>query len=392
MAGLPLSFGYLAKGVVSAAKSETDLVVIISYGLLFVNAVAVAVAAVAAIRVFWGPVNPALEKVREVSWRMLLPPLLIAVIGLEFEFIPTVADPLLIDAARVIAPGSDINQLVADHPTKSFLTATELTLFVGLLLFVFWERLHRMLSGMAHLDRFGPGAQFDHLLNGLSRLAAWHTKALQNGNLASYMRFTLAAIIVICVLTWLSAQPQSAGFDTGLLYADGHTWTLLAAAILVMAGALAAPFLHDRLALLMAIGVVGYGSAVFFLFAGAPDVAFTQLMVETVLVVVAAAVLSQYGTPPHYTEPRLFNAMIAIAAGAGTFLLLIHLFSLPADISLAEWFAEHSLTEAYGRNVVNVVLVDFRAFDTFGEIAVVAFSALAAWPLLRKLQKHRNSS
>jgi multicomponent Na+:H+ antiporter subunit A len=391
MAGLPLSFGYLAKGVVSAAKLETDLVVIVSYGLLFVNAVAVAVAAVAAIRVFWGPANPAFERVREVSWRMLIPPLLIAAIGLEFEFLPTVADPLLIDAARVIAPGSNIDQLVADYPSQSALTATELTLFVGLLLFLFWERLHLMLSGMAHMDRFGPSAQFDHLLSGLSRMSAWHTKALQHGNLAGYMRFTVAAIIVMCLLAWFSAHPHRPTFDVVALPGHEHHWALVAAAVFVMVGALAAPFLHDRLALLMAIGVVSYGSAVFFLFAGAPDVAFTQLMVETVLVVVAAAVLSHYGEAVRYPEPRLLNAVIAIAAGAGTFLLLVHLFSLPANIALAEWFAEHSLTEAYGRNVVNVVLVDFRAFDTFGEIAVVAFSALAAWPLLRKMRKYRET-
>ena len=392
MAGLPLSFGYVAKGVVSAVKSETDLLLLISYGLLFVNAVAVAVAAVAAIRVFWGPVNPAFEKVREVSWRMLVPPLLIAAIGLEFEFLPTVADPLLISAAGAIAPGSDIRQLVAEYPTKSMLTATEVTLFVGLLLFLFWERLHRMLSRMSHLDRFGPGAQFDHLLNGLTRVAAWHTKTLQHGNLAGYMRLTIVAIVGIGLLAWLSStHPQGSALTAGLLSGGEHLWALSAAAVFVMAGALAAPFLWDRLALLMAIGVVGYGSAVLFLFAGAPDVAFTQFMVETVLVVVAAAVLPHFGAPVRHSEPRLLNATIAIAAGVGTFLLLVHLFSLPADISLAEWFAGHSLTEAYGRNVVNVVLVDFRAFDTFGEIAVVAFSALAAWPLLRKLQKRRGS-
>jgi multicomponent Na+:H+ antiporter subunit A len=136
----------------------------------------------------------------------------------------------------------------------------------------------------------------------------------------------------------------------------------------------------------MAIGLVGYASAILFLFAGAPDVAFTQFMVETVLVVVAAAVLPHYGKPSVYREPRLANAALAIAAGIATFILLAQLFSLPVDRSLAEWFAANSLPEAYGRNVVNVILVDFRALDTFGEIAVVAFSALAAWPLLRRMR------
>jgi multicomponent Na+:H+ antiporter subunit A len=143
------------------------------------------------------------------------------------------------------------------------------------------------------------------------------------------------------------------------------------------------------MALLMAIGLVGYGSAVLFLFAGAPDVAFTQFMVETVLVVVAIAVLSRYGIPTRYVEPRVRNALIALAAGAGTFVLLLQMFSLPADLSLPVWFAEKSLPEAFGHNVVNVILVDFRALDTFGEVAVVAFSAIAAWPLLRRIHRRR---
>jgi multicomponent Na+:H+ antiporter subunit A len=393
MAGLPLSFGYVAKDVVTAAKSGTDLLALVSYGLLFVNGVAVAVAAVAAIRVFWGPVNPAFAKVREVSWRMLLPPLLIALIGLEFEFMPAFTDPLLVDAARVMAPGADIGGLVASHSFGTFITATEVTLVIGIVLFLFWERLHRYLSRLTRLDRYGPAAMFERMLNGLTRVSAWHTKALQHGNLAGYMRLTLITLLGLGLGGWLAGDANWPVLWTVLWSGYEQGWALMAAAALVSAGALAAPFLHDRLALLMAIGLVGYGSAVLFLFAGAPDVAFTQFMVETVLVVVAAAVLSRYGAPSEYPEQRrVLNAVLAMAAGAGTFILLAHMFSVPADRSLAEWFAANSLPEAHGRNVVNVILVDFRALDTFGEIAVVAFSALAAWPLLHNMRKRRGRS
>lgn len=380
MAGLPLSFGYVAKGVVSAAKSGTDLLVVVSYGLLFVNAVAVAVAAVAAIRVFWGPLDAPFAKVREVSWRMLLPPVLVALIGLEFELLPNAIDPLLIQAAKIIAPDAGIGGLDATHPFGTALTAAEVTLAIGVVLFLFWERLHRWVSGWARLDRFGPAAGFDSLLNGLPRLAAWHTRALQHGDLAGYLRVTLTALLVLGLGAWLVGAPRwSAGW-----VAPPSRAGLAAAAALIAAGAVAAPFLRDRLALLMSIGLVGYGSAALFLFAGAPDVAFTQFMVETALVVVAAAVLSKYGAAPAYPEPRARNALLALAAGVGTFVLLAHLFSLPADATLPRWFAANALPEAYGGNVVNVILVDFRALDTLGEIAVVAFSALAAWPLLHR--------
>jgi multicomponent Na+:H+ antiporter subunit A len=333
-----------------------------------------------------------LKKVHEVSWRMLLPPLLIALIGLEFEFLPAFTDPLLLDAARVISPGAEIGGLVASHPFGTFITAAEVTLAIGLVLFLFWERLHRYLSGLAQLDQYGPAAMFERLLNGLTRLAAWHTKALQHGDLSGYMRLTLSVLLLLGIGGWLAGEANWSAMWQALVSANEQGWALVAAALLIAAGALAAPFIHNRLALLMAVGLVGYGSAVLFLFSGAPDVAFTQFMVETVLVVVAAAVLSRYGEPARYQERRLLNAVIALAAGIGTFMLLAHMFSLPADRSLAEWFAANSLPEAYGRNVVNVILVDFRALDTFGEIAVVAFSALAAWPLLRSMHKRRSQS
>lgn len=389
MAGLPLSFGYVAKGVASVAKSETDLLVWASYGLLLVNAMAIAVAAVAAIRVFWGPANPAFDKVKEVSWRMLLSPLLIAIIALEFEFIPTFADPVLIDAARSIVSAKNFSNLLTEQATATMLSVFEITLFIGIIFYVFWEKLHRYLEHFSRLDQYGCAALFDRSLKGLTHVAAWHTKALQHGALDGYMRLTLMAILILSTGAWLAVDLDSTQILTNMTAGQNHAWGLAAAAILIMAGALAALFLHNRMALLMAIGLVGYGSAVLFLFAGAPDVAFTQFMVETVLVVVAAAVLKSYGEPVRYCESRLLNAAIALAAGVGTFILLLQMFTLPVDLSLPEWFADNSLSEAYGQNVVNVILVDFRALDTFGEIAVVAFSALAAWPLLRNLQKHR---
>jgi len=73
---------------------------------------------------------------------------------------------------------------------------------------------------------------------------------------------------------------------------------------------------------------------------------------------------------------------LATAAGIATFVLLARMAATPADATLADWFLAHSLPEAHGRNVVNVIIVDFRALDTLGEIAVVAFSLLAALPLL----------
>jgi multicomponent Na+:H+ antiporter subunit A len=215
----------------------------------------------------------------------------------------------------------------------------------------------------------------------VAELAARHTRTLQHGRLAGYLTSTVAALLLLGALAATDLE-WSVSWES---VPQSGAWLLAIA--LIVSGAAAAVGLHDRLSLLMASGLVGYGSAVLFLFTGAPDLAFTQFAVETVLVVVAASVLPHFrARPPRLPEARLRNGLLALAAGTGVFLLLMNLFGNVENRQLADWFAAASLPLAHGRNVVNVIIVDFRALDTLGEIAVVAFSLLAALPLLAGLR------
>ncbi|NDP48840.1 MAG: DUF4040 domain-containing protein [Sulfuriferula multivorans] len=388
MAGLPLSFGFVAKDVISSAKLEAEVFTLVSYATVLVNAVAVAVAGVAAVRVFWGPPEAPRGQVHEVSWRMVLPPIAIVLLGMEFDFFPALADPLLIAAARSISPGLGEVDLSAAYDLDVLLSATGITAVIGMLFFFAWDRMHEAVHRLRWLDRYGPAALYDRLLHGLTHVAAWHTRALQHGRVSGYLQLTLAALLLMSAYGWLHTERQLAWtWDW-----PDHAWAWALACLLIVIGAAAAAMLRTRIAVLMASGLVGYGSAVLFLFAGAPDLAFTQFAVETVLVVVAASVLPRYGTSPLPHEPvRISRGVLAAAAGIGTFLLLAHMASLPVNSELADWFGRASLPEAHGHNVVNVIIVDFRALDTLGEIAVVAFSLLAALPLFAGLRKERSS-
>jgi multicomponent Na+:H+ antiporter subunit A len=389
MAGLPMSFGFVAKDVITAAKAESEVLALVGHATLLVNAIAVAVAGVAAMRVFWGPPETPHGQVHEVPWSMRLPPLLIALLALEFEFLPGLADPLLAEAARSVSPGLDTVQVAATYTFSGTLTALEITLGIGLVLFLVWDRLHDMLYKLYWLDRYGPGALFEHLLHAIPRLAAWQTRHLQSGRLTAYLRLTLAGLLLLGLgLLLLDDAALRLDWDALLAWPE-NAWAWMAACVLMVAGAMSALFLKQRIALLMASGLVGYGSAVLFLFAGAPDLAFTQFAVESVLVVMAASILfhlSPEGARPSY---RSVDYLLAGAAGLATFLLLAHLAGLEAQTDLAAWFGTNSLPLAQGRNVVNVIIVDFRALDTLGEIAVLAFSLLAAWPLLTVLRRGR---
>jgi multicomponent Na+:H+ antiporter subunit A len=390
MAGLPLAFGFVAKDVISIAKDQADLIAVVSYTLLLVNAAVAAVAGVAAIRVFWGPREPLQRVVHEVPWSMLLPPLGIALIGIEFELFPHLAEPLLIAAAQSISPGNGITEIATSYELDKLLSATGVTLFLGLMIFLAWDKLHKILSEMHWLDRFGPEASFDGVLSGLKKTAALHTRRLQSGRLDSYLSMTVTALLAMAFyIGWHSELNFNLQW-----YWPAHSIAWAMAAILIIAGASAAVFTRSRLTVLMASGLVGYGAAVFFLFAGAPDLAFTQFAVETVLVVLAATLLPRFNAPP-LAESLLrqpYKLLLAIIAGAGTFLLLLNLQHLPENRQLAEWFSTNSLPLAQGRNVVNVIIVDFRALDTLGEIVVVAFSLLAALPLLAQFNTGKTTS
>lgn len=390
MAGLPLSFGFVAKDLITTAKADADVLALVGYATLFVNGVAAAVAGVATIRIFGGPPEWPKGHVREVSWRMTLPPLLIALVGIEFEFLPNIADPLLAEAALAISPALGTVDVAASYQFGTVLTATEITLLVGLVLFLLWDRVHDLLQRVYWLDHLGPAACYERTLNGVIHLAAWQTRALQHGRLAGYLRLSIVGLLALATGAALATGMSDFIGASGALFREwpAQGWAWLVAVVLIVAGAGASVVLRNRMALLMASGLVGYGSAVLFLFTGAPDLAFTQFAVETALVVVAAALLPRYGVPPVVTgEPRVGNALLALACGAGTFALLLQLFALPPDSTLADWFGAASLPQAHGRNVVNVIIVDFRALDTLGEITVVIFSLIAALPLLGALAR-----
>ena len=133
------------------------------------------------------------------------------------------------------------------------------------------------------------------------------------------------------------------------------------------------------------------GVALLFVMFGAPDVAITQMLVETLVVVlVAVAMLRLPGLEQAASRAgRRLDALLAIAVGGVVTATLLAIVEGPINRSVTAYFEETSVPEAFGRNIVNVILVDFRALDTFGEIAVVAVAAIGAYALLRGAKRER---
>jgi multicomponent Na+:H+ antiporter subunit A len=145
---------------------------------------------------------------------------------------------------------------------------------------------------------------------------------------------------------------------------------------------------RSRLLAICSLGVVGAGIAMLFLMYGAPDVALTQLLVETLTVIVVSLILLRLpnlkARHPMAAAGKLWNGFLAIAIGSLITVLILAVNQTELNRSVTDFFEANSYIAAHGRNIVNVILVDFRSLDTLGEITVVALAGLAGYALIQK--------
>lgn len=381
-AGLPPFLGFLAKEYAyEAGLAATHLPMVATFAMLLANACLVAVAGAVSIRIFLGPSRPELAHVHEAPLALRLGPSVLAALTLAAGLAPGLLGAFAIAplasamAGRAIAV--DLHLWAGLTPA---LGLSAITLLLGYLAYL------RLAALRAALKRaIAATFTFDDLYDRMYRvkigLAARLTNALQRGSLGFYLSLVFAALglaPLVAMLTW--GWPEIAADFSGLRLIDLGALTLLAT------GGLAVGLVQARLTAIVALGLVGFAVALIFLLYGAPDLAFTQFMVETMAVVILALALLRLPLAAGRRRSGLIalrDVAIAALAGASVSAVLLGVLARPFDLLLSEYFAENSYTLAHGRNVVNVILVDFRALDTLGEISVIAIAAVAAYGMIR---------
>ena len=162
-----------------------------------------------------------------------------------------------------------------------------------------------------------------------------------------------------------------------------YEWIVIVIAVVGIGAVL---YAKDRLTAIVSLGVQGFAVAVLYLLLGAPDLSFTQFMIETLSVVILALVMTRLRLTPsdhRAIGQKALDMSVAAACGAAFGLMLLKVTQLPFDRTLSDFFAANSRVIAHGRNIVNVIIVDFRGLDTLGEIAVVMIAGLAILALIR---------
>ncbi|MEM9478682.1 MAG: hydrogen gas-evolving membrane-bound hydrogenase subunit E [Verrucomicrobiota bacterium] len=384
MSGIPPFIGFISKELLYQVKLEAPIT---GWSLLVCGIVANAANIVVALKV---GVAPFLQSRGEdmtlkskPSIGLVIGPVVLGLGSLIFGIFPQL---ILGDAVTAL-----VNQIkVADvtiklklwHGLNLVLLLSVVTVALGFVGFAFRKRfwaLGREITKRA--SHFEATRIFRGLLQAVIQFAGLVTRTIQSGNLRQYAICVLTAFLALLVWAFVRLPIDMQIPDLGNLRFD-----VILVFGLIAVGSVCMLLTRKRLTAVLFLGSVGFGIAALFALYGAPDLAITQLLVETLTLVLFALAIYNLPSLPSAVEtkrPRIVSLVISLAFGAGITVLTLKAMSMQLEEPVAVEIAQRSVSEAYGRNVVNVILVDFRSLDTLGEIAVLAIAALGVAGMLR---------
>jgi multicomponent Na+:H+ antiporter subunit A len=307
-----------------------------------------------------------------------LPPELLGVVTVVLGIVPGVADVPMDAAVHALDERAGTVHLALWHGLNVPLLLSAVTIALGVALFAATGPLSRLLA----LGERIPSSSDAYLalLRGLNIVADRVTGVVQSGSLPVYTGVILLTAAVLPGVTLLQQGTWPGWPD---LVSDPSLVPVLA---VLLGGAIAAAAFRRRLAAVLFLGVVGYGMAGLFVVQGAPDLALTQVAIETLSTVLFVLVFRHF--PGRFESRatrrgRVLRIAISLAVASMIFAFAMVAGQQPVSNDVSAEMVERSYPDGDGRNVVNVILVDFRAFDTMGEITVLAAAAIGMVALAR---------
>jgi multicomponent Na+:H+ antiporter subunit A len=388
MASLPPLFGFIAKELLLESTLAGPTHAIVTGLSVFASMLFVAIAIVLGVRPFFGTATEHARKAYEVGVSLWLGPIVLAVLSVGLGILPQLVDePLLARASQAVlaAAAPSPLKLALWHGWNDALALSIFAVIGGGVAYAArrWIRIPPAIA-----ER-GPAWWYELALSALNFTARCQTAFLQSGYLRRYLLTILvavASVLAYAIVTRLDTYPD---FNwTDVLFHEALIVALVAIATF------AAVHARSSLSAIAGLGGVGYCVALLFVLYGAPDLAMTQFLVETMTVILFVLVF--YHLPPSVDvsglATRIRDAVVAIAVGGGMTTLVLLAVQTEADKEVSTYYATHSVDQAHGRNIVNVILVDFRSLDTLGEITVLAVAGIGVYALLKLRWKGGSTS
>ncbi len=385
MAGFPLFFGFIGKEIMyKGALAESMFPFLATTTVVLSNALMVAVAGILVIRPFLGQAGDYYATVREASPYMWSGPVILGGLDILFGIMPDWVGRWLVEpAVRAVHYTAEDIELSFFHGINEPLLLSIITLVLGIRFYLKQQFLYKWVN--ITFDKFPLTASqaYDRIIESIAGLGKFQTRLIQNGSLHRYF-FVVAAFFVISAgYGYISRVESFPSIIFPLL-----SWREFFLTTVIWAAVVTVVITRSRLLAVCGLGIIGAGIAMIFLSFGAPDVALTQLLVETLTVIIVSSILLRLPRlslkPIKHRPQRIFDAILSLGAGILITTLLLAVLSNDLDRSITTFFEQNSYLAAHGRNIVNVILVDFRSMDTLGEIIVVATAGLAGYALILK--------
>ncbi|WP_159964954.1 monovalent cation/H+ antiporter subunit A [Profundibacterium mesophilum] len=389
MAGIPLLNGFISKEMMLEEALHTTLfgtpllvAVVAGIGALLSAAYSFRLIA----HTFLGPERtdyPAHPHDPEPG--LWLPPILLMIPVIVLGVAPFLAEPFVkLVTGAVIGPGAQLpkEHLALWHGLTPALGISAAAVLGGLLILSVQRPLARLWDAAPRPE---AKAIFDALIGAIVAAARLLTSRLHDGAFTRYAAIMVAAVLAAGLHAWFTGS----GWTPGREMLPVTPAALAAWAMLVVASASLVVIHRNRLAVLVLMGIIGLMVSVGFNYFSAPDLALTQISVEVVtiiLLLLALNFLPNRSPAESGAARRLRDGLIALAGGgaAAALIYVILLSDFPAA-SISDYHLANSYKGGGGDNVVNVILVDFRGFDTFGEIIVLGIAALVIYALTETL-------
>lgn len=383
MAGLPPMFGFIAKEVQYKAKLEEPILIAAA---VLANVLTVASAGLVSLRVFFGKPTETPKHAHEAPLSMWLGPIALAVSSLAIGIFSAPIGNLLIGPATgaVIGKTKEVELLLwagIEGAAGQALALSALTIALGAALYAGRRVFGRIAAALAPLGAWGPESWYQRSVDGMLATAEWQTRRLQNGYLRSYIGLIVTTVLALGGLALITGQVTIAIPSD---WSDVRPYEVVIALVMLAATGFVIRT-RSRLAAIIGLGFVGYSMALVFSLFSAPDLAITQFAIETLSAILFVLVVYRL---PRFASlssnvSKIRSAALAIAGGVLMTVLTLVALASPSESRLQNYMAENSMPLANGRNVVNVILVDFRGFDTMGEITVLGLAAIGIFALLK---------
>jgi multicomponent Na+:H+ antiporter subunit A len=338
-------------------------------------------------RFMWGAfaIKPGVEPTpfKPIKPAFLAAPAILSLLTIVYGVWPAPVDTWIQPYSALFADApdaADAGHLALWHGLTPALGLTAITFAAGAAMFYGRNLVARAQSLVP--DWVDGDRAYQHTIGALDDIAVWVTGRTQRGSLYFYLTVILTVAFAVPLAALIAANKP---LPEGIYFIDPNSPLQMVAGAGIVVGALAAVRANKRFLAVLMVSVTGYGIALMFALQGAPDLALTQMLVETIVLV--AFVLAMRSLPAELrdrTGGRLRVIRVIIGAAFGITMIFVAIYAMGARVAtpVSLDFPRLAYEGGGGLNVVNVTLVDIRAWDTFGEISVLAIAATGVASLI----------